>query len=232
MKLGIIGAMDFEVSLLIEQIENDDVSRRAGLYFHQGKISGVECVVVTSGIGKVNAAMCAQILICDFEVTHIINTGVAGALAPELGQGDVVISTDLIQHDFNMAVEGLEKGIIPRMKTSTFIADEYLRGIAHKAADATVTDFKVVEGRIVSGDVFIGETAYKHSLYEQFKAKATEMEGAAIAHVGYLNKVPFVIIRAISDTADGKAVSDYGNFFIEAAKRSAAMVISMIVSMK
>ncbi len=231
MKLGIIGAMDFEVALLIEQMTNVEVKEIAGLQFNCGQISDVDCVVVVSGIGKVNGAMCAQILISEFSVSHLLNTGVAGAIAPEINLGDVVISTDVMEHDMDLTGDGLEYGEIPRMETSVFVADQKLRELAYKAAKNTLKNYQVLEGRIVSGDVFVSDSERKKFIYQQFSAKLTEMEGAAIGHVCYLNKIPFVIIRAASDTADDKAELNYYNFFDDAAKRSVAIVMAMLAEL-
>ncbi len=228
MTLGIIGAMSIETELLIEQMTDKSERQVAGLTFNCGTLEGVSCVVVVSGVGKVNAAMCAQILISEFDVTHMINTGIAGAIASELSPEDIVISTDLIQHDMHVEAYGYKNGEIPRMARSEFIADKTLVELAFKAASTENTDHLVVKGRIVSGDEFVASIEKKNFLLDTFKASATEMEGAAIGHVCQQNACPFVVIRAISDKADGSANIDYDVFEAKAARRSAAIVIDMI----
>lgn len=229
MKLGIIGAMDYEITLLVEAMQTEAQRKVAGSTYHQGKLKGVDVVAVVSGIGKVNAALCAQILISEFEVTHIINTGVSGAVKDFLEVGDTVISTDLMEHDFDVTgFGGFKYGEIPRMATSVFVADEKLRGIALEAAKAVVTDHAVYEGRIVSGDQFVASPERKDFLLETFDATTTEMEGAAIGHVCHLNEKPFVIIRAMSDKADGSAHVNFEEFSRKAAINAANITMRML----
>ena len=185
-------------------------------------------MAVRSGIGKVNAAVCTQILATYFHVDHIINTGVAGSLKNEINIGDVVISTDALQHDMDATGFGYEPGVIPRMKVSDFIADENLRKLAVKACREAGLQIGVHEGRIVSGDQFISDHAVKERIVKQFGGYCTEMEGAAIAQAAYLNDIPFLIIRAISDKADGSATMDYGEFERKAIDNSVALLVNMI----
>ncbi len=229
MKIGIIGAMDYEITLLVEAMATETKRTVAGSLYHQGQLHGVDVVAVVSGIGKVNAALCAQILISEFEVTHVINTGVSGAVKDFLEVGDTVISTDLVEHDFDVTgFGGYKFGEIPRMETSTFVADEHLRALALEAAKAVVTQYKVYEGRIVSGDQFVASPEKKDFLLETFNATTTEMEGAAIGHVCYVNNKPFVIIRAMSDKADGSAHVNFETFSREAAINAAQIVMRML----
>lgn len=228
MKYGIIGAMDLETKLLVEAMEAAKEVRIAGMTFFEGKLSGVDAVVVTSGIGKVNAAACAQILITHFNVHRLINTGVSGAVHHELEVGDIVVSTDCMEHDFDATVFGYKYGEIPRMSSSVFVADETLIERALSAAAKEIIDHKVMKGRIVSGDQFVSSMERKDFLLEHFDAFTTEMEGAAIAHVAAINQVPFVIIRAMSDKADGSAHVSYDEFAIEAAHHSSHIVLNML----
>ena len=225
---GIIGAMDEEVSQLVHKMTGVQTEVIAGMTFNKGIISGREAVVVRSGIGKVNAAVCTQILATHFGVDAIINTGVAGSLKNEINIGDIVISTDALQHDMDATGFGYEPGIIPRMKTSVFKADERLVKLAEEACREAGLNIGVFKGRIVSGDQFITDKATKDRLIKLFSGYCTEMEGAAIAQAAYLNNIPFVVIRAISDKADDSATMDYGEFEKKAIDNSVAMLVKML----
>lgn len=227
-RIGIIGAMDEEVDILVELMDIKEKVEKATLKFYKGTLEGKEIVLVRCGIGKVNSALCAQILISEFNVDAVVNTGVAGALHEDLDVNDIVISTDAIQYDFDTTVFGYEKGIIPRMETSTFIADERLINAAYESSKEEVKNNKVVKGRVVTGDMFISSMELKDELVNNFGAYCGEMEGASIAHVCYLNNTPFVIIRAMSDKADGSADVVYDEFVQEAAHNSKDIVLNML----
>lgn len=229
--IGLIGAMDEEVDILKEEMLLEQIVKRARMDFYSGKLEGTDVVIVRSGIGKVNAAMAAQILISEFKVDYIINTGVAGGLKREVNVGDIVISSDAIEYDFDTTAFGYKPGIIPRMDTSIFKSDVRLVQIAEKAAKDNV-EGKVVVGRIISGDKFISSKEEVKRLGEMFKGYAVEMEGASIAHVAYLNDIPFVIIRSISDNADDNATVDFNSFVHKAAKTSCKIVKEMITLIK
>lgn len=226
-KIGIIGAMEEEITLVKELMNDITVSEIAGLTFYMGRINDTDLVVVRSGIGKVNAAMCTQILIDRFEVKAIINIGVAGAIADDLGIGDIVLSTKLIEHDFDVTAFGHKKGVIPRMDSSVFIADDKLIDMASDAAK-DLKDVYVKKGIVVSGDVFVSSSELKDSLQTEFNADCAEMEGAAIAHVCMLNKMPFLVIRAMSDKANGEAPGNFDEFVFEAAKNSKKLILNML----
>jgi len=226
--IGIIGAMDEEISQIKAKLSDVTVTEIAAMTFNKGKLCSHDIVAVRSGIGKVNAAVCTQILATYFHVDHIINTGVAGSLKNEINIGDVVISTDALQHDMDATGFGYEPGVIPRMKVSDFIADENLRKLAVKACREAGLQIGVHEGRIVSGDQFISDHAVKERIVKQFGGYCTEMEGAAIAQAAYLNDIPFLIIRAISDKADGSATMDYSEFERKAIDNSVALLVNMI----
>ncbi|GFR35036.1 5'-methylthioadenosine/adenosylhomocysteine nucleosidase [Thermobrachium celere] len=230
MRIGIIGAMDEEVIKIKESMEVERIEKKANMEFYMGKFLGKEVVVVRSGIGKVNAAVCTQILIDDFNVDAVINTGIAGGVYSEINVGDVVVSTDLVHHDFDTTAFGYEVGQIPRMEVYSFKADEKLIDIAIRSAEA-LKDFKVYSGRIISGDQFINSREKISYFREKFNAYAVEMEGAAIAHVCYLNNVPFVVIRSISDKADGSAHVDYPTFMNKAIENSIGILSNMIRAM-
>lgn len=226
-KLGIIGAMDEEVSILKEKLEAEQVKTIASMDFHVGKLEGKDVVIVRSGIGKVNAAVCAQILISVFEVDCVINTGVAGSLRNEINIGDIVLSKDALNHDMDATGFGYEPGIIPRMDESVFKADEQLLSIAKQVNEEVNTDISTFVGRVVSGDQFISDAEKKKYLVEKFQGYCTEMEGAAIAQTAYLNNVPYLVIRAISDKADNSAEMDYSEFERKAIEHTVKLVTEM-----
>jgi adenosylhomocysteine nucleosidase len=226
--VGIIGAMEEEVLFLKEKMILKEVRSIASLEYYMGTLHNRAIVIVKGGIGKVNSAICAQVLIDCFHVDAIINTGVAGAVDSQLEIGDVVISKDLLQHDVDASGFGYQLGEIPRMATSIFPADEHMLNIASKGSDALTAGTNVFVERIVSGDQFISSTEKKAWLLNQFKAFCTEMEGAAIAQVCYLNKIPFVAIRAISDKADDSAEVNFEKFTALAAANSCRMIERML----
>ena len=227
--IGIIGAMDEEVVLLQEQLENKEVKVIKNLEFYTGLLKGKEVVIVKCGIGKVNAALCTQILIDNFDIEAVINTGVAGGLNPTLKIGDIVISKKAVQHDFDTAVFGDPVGYISRMgmKDCYFYADEKLIKSAMLAA-GELENIKYVVGTVASGDQFIATKEAKDKIKKNFDADCAEMEGAAMAHACYVNNVPFVIIRAISDNADESANMSFEEFTKLAAKNSANMIDKML----
>ena len=210
--LGIIGAMEIEVNRIKEQMEDVSVTDKAGMSFFEGKWNGNDVVVVRSGIGKVNAAVCAQILADTFHADAIINTGIAGSLKNEINIGDIVLSTDAIQHDMDAQGFGYAPCVIPQMEVSDFQADEKLIELAKKCCAEVCPDIQVFTGRVVSGDQFISDKKKKEWLSSQFEGLCAEMEGAAIAQASYLNHVPFLIIRAISDKADDSETMEKPEF--------------------
>lgn len=226
--LGIIGAMDEEVSKIKEIMNDVDVMERASMEFYNGTIDGKSVVVVRSGIGKVNAGICTQILVDEYGVDAVINTGIAGSLNAAIDIGDIVLSTDTLQHDMDATGFGYDLGVIPRMKTSTFVADEELRALAKKCCEEVNSDINVFEGRVVSGDQFISDKDKKNFICDNFQGFCTEMEGAAIAQAAYLNDVPFLIIRAISDKADDSATVDYPTFEAKAIEHSVKLVKAIV----
>ena len=219
MKLGIIGAMEQEVETLLRQMTEKTCLSKAGSDFYEGKLEGVDAVVVRCGIGKVNAALCAQILCDGFAVTHIVNTGIAGSLSNDLDIGDLVISRDAMYHDFDCCHFGYAPGQVPGLPVS-FPADETLIRLAKQAVEE-VHPGHSKEGRVASGDLFVSHQEQKDAIIAKTGALCTEMEGAAIAHTAWKNGVPFVIIRAISDKADDSAEMDYPTFERIAAHRCA-----------
>ena len=226
--IGIIGAMEEEVKSLKEEMEIEETLERAGMTFARGKLSGREVVVVRSGIGKVNMGICAQILVDRFEVDTLINTGVAGSLDADINNGDIVISTDAVQHDVDVTALGDPVGQIPRMDTFAFPADEKLVELAVRVNEEVNPDIHTFTGRVVSGDQFISEKSVKDRLVNTFAGKCAEMEGAAMAQAAYLNKISYVIIRAISDKADNSAHMDYPTFERQAIAHCVRLVRELV----
>ena len=225
--LGIIGAMDQEVAGIKAHMTGVTVTSRAGMDFYQGQLCGKPTVVVKSGIGKVNAAVCTQILADVFRVNAIINTGIAGSLQAKIDIGDIVLSKDALQHDMDATGFGYEPGIIPQMDVSVFPADEKLIRTAKEACETVNPDIHVFLGRVVSGDQFISDKAKKEWLAEHFGGYCTEMEGAAIAQAAYLNHIPYLVVRAISDKADDSANMDYETFEAKAIEHSIRLIIGI-----
>lgn len=230
--IGIIGAMEEEVSQLRNQMTNVTVIKKASMDFYKGNFGDKELVIVRSGIGKVNAGICTQILVDLFNVSLVINTGIAGSLNASIDIGDIVISTDAIQHDVDAVAFGYDLGVIPRMITSTFQADPYLAELATKVCKEVNPDINVFHGRVVSGDQFIASKEKKDWLVTNFQATCTEMEGAAIAQTAYLNDIPFLIIRAISDKADSSAEMDYPTFEAKAIEHTVRLMGSLIMKIE
>lgn len=226
--LGIIGAMEEEVASLKKKMQIETIMQSASMEFCQGILEGKEIVVVRSGIGKVNAAVCTQILVDEFQVDGIINTGIAGSLKNEINIGDIVLSSDTLQHDMDATGFGYAYGVIPRMETSVFEADKKLVELAKECCRRVNPEIDVHVGRVVSGDQFISDKTKKDWISNQFSGYCTEMEGAAIAQTAYLNEVPFLIVRAISDKADNSAEMDYAEFEKQAIIHSVNLVVEMV----
>lgn len=196
--------------------------------FFKGTLQGKPVVVVRSGIGKVNAGLCAQILIDQFDVKRIINTGIAGSLDARIDIGDIVVSTEAVQHDVDATQFGYPVGQIPRLETFSFLADYDMGMIAKKACEKVNPDIHVFTGRVLTGDQFIASRAVKDYLKSNFDGLCAEMEGGAIAQAAWLNHVPFVIIRAISDKADDSAQMDYPEFEQQAIVHSVRLTEEMV----
>ena len=225
---GVIAAMEEEMSLLKEASEIIESETIADMTFCRGKLNGAQVVLVVCGIGKVNAGICAQLLISRYRVDRIVNTGVAGSLDARINLGDLVVSTDAVQHDFDVSPIGFAKGEIPYTGLYAFPADETLRRVAVQAVKKAAGEVGVFEGRICSGDQFICSREQKEKILKNFGGLCCEMEGAAIAQTATLNHVPFVILRAISDKADDSEELSYAEFAQAAARRCASIVRTMI----
>ncbi len=226
--IGIIGAMEEEVVKLIELLENKEEYEYAGMKYYKGTFVEKDLVVVKCGIGKINAAACTQILIDRFSPDYIINTGIAGGLANEVDIEDIVVSTDAVHHDMDAVAFGYPLGQIPRMEVFSFKADEGLADLAIESAISAGLKVKCHKGRVATGDQFIATKEKKEFIINEFGAACAEMEGAAIAQTAYINKVPFVILRAISDKADDSASMDYPVFEKNAINNVFALTKEMI----
>ena len=228
MIIGIIGAMEEEVAALKEAMEIQEVYERASMTFCKGVLCGKDVVVVRSGIGKVNAGICAQILADKFDVNILINTGIAGSLNAAIDIGDMVISTDAVHHDMDATLFGDLIGQVPRMAVRYFPADEELVAKAKAANEKANPDIKTFTGRVATGDQFVASKEVKERIVSNFGAYCTEMEGAGIAHAAYLNNISYVIIRAISDKADNSASMDYPSFEKKAIEHTVKLVKGLL----
>ena len=230
-KIGIIGAMDVEVSDLKEAAEISRTITKAGMEFCEGKLGDTDVVIVKCGMGKVNAGICTQMLVDIFDVSHIINTGVAGSLNNALNIGDIVVAVDAVQHDYDVTPINFKRGEIPYTGLVAFESDKALRELAVDAVHKAAPDIQVIEGRICTGDQFIAKKEQKEAITSAFGGDCCEMESGAIAQVCYLNNVPFAIIRAISDKADDSQHVDFKEFEAETAKRCASITKYMVTNL-
>lgn len=238
MKLGIIGAVKEEVELLVEALQKTDSKsikiKKGSLFFYEGVLDTCQVVIVCCGVGKVNAALCAQILISEFGVQAILNTGAAGGLDARLKVLDLVVSTDAVQHDMDASWFGYAKGQVPGMESAFYVADERLCSIAQKAFTRVIqknTDTNkpsMIKGRIASGDIFVSSKEKRKELLKEFSPACVEMEGASIAQVCTVNAIPFVILRSISDLAGDDAGISYEDFSVKASHTSALVVQEML----
>ncbi len=224
--IGIIGAMDVEVENLKAKIENKKIEAFSGIEFVSGKIFDKDVVVAKCGIGKVFAAICAETMILKYNPEFIINTGVAGTLTCELSIGDVAISESVCQHDMDTSPIGDPKGLLSGINIINIPADEYLVNLAKTVIKEQNINCK--KGVIASGDQFIASKEQKDFIVSEFNAIACEMEGASIGHVCYVNKVKFLVLRAISDSADNSSHMDYPTFLKMASENSTKVTFELI----
>ncbi len=230
-RIGIIGAMEEEVVLLREQLENLEENKLAGCEFYKGLLGGQEVVLLKSGIGKVNAAIGTTLMIQLYGPDAILNTGSAGGFHSDLNVGDVVISTDVRHHDVDATIFGYEHGQVPQMPPN-YLPDEKLVNAAERAG-ARVENIQVAKGLIASGDSFMSDHARVEDIRGKFPALfAAEMEAAAIAQTCYQFNIPFVIIRSLSDIAGKDARVSYDQFLQTASKNSAELVQKIVEELK
>ena len=221
--IGIIAAMSEEIASIKKLMSDISVKNIYELEFTLGTIHSKNVVLVKCGVGKVNAARTTQILIDNFDLEYVINVGTAGGLNEKIEIGDVVIAEKLVQHDFDITAGGHEKGYISDTGTY-FYSDEELVNKSKKVIENMSEDFKAITGLIATGDIFVQDIVVKDRIKQEFNADCTEMEGAAIAQTAYLNNIPFVILRAISDKADDSATEDYPSFEKKAIAHSVNLV--------
>ena len=230
MTIGIIAAMAEELEILLKDLTLEEKKEKANMTFHKGNLYGKDVVAVVCGIGKVNSAVCTQILVSEYKVDKVINVGVAGGIGKEIYPGDIVIADNLVQHDMDTTAFGDKMGQIPRLDTFDFKCDAEMVSLAKKACEK-IPELNNFTGRIVSGDQFIANIEKIQWLDKEFGAISCEMEGASIAQVCYLNSIPFVVIRSISDNANNGAHMDYQKFIPVAVKNSTQILNKMLEMM-
>ncbi|GHF31976.1 adenosylhomocysteine nucleosidase [Deinococcus metalli] len=226
--LAIMGAMDEEIELLLADLQDREDLGFPGVTLHRGVLDGVPVLLTRGGIGKVNAALTTAYLLMQ-GASRVVFTGVAGGVHPDLKVGDIVVSTDCVQHDVDVTALGYDAGTVPG-ESPSWAADPALRAAAVTAARG-VEGVHVVEGRVASGDQFIASASGVARLREAFGAACAEMEGAAVAQVCAKAGVPFVVIRSVSDTADTGANVDYREFMPRVARHAKQVVRGMLAGL-
>ncbi|SET47934.1 5'-methylthioadenosine/adenosylhomocysteine nucleosidase [Paenibacillus sp. NFR01] len=227
--IGLIGAMDEEIRLLLESMEERTLTEKAGIRYYTGTVFGQPAVLCKCGVGKVNAAVTTQVLIDHFGVSAVLFTGVAGAVHPKLEIGDIVISSHCIQHDMDATALGYAKGEIPYQVVSKFPADGRLIALAEQACREL--DRNYITGIVLSGDQFVASKETVAKLRIELDGACAEMEGAALAQVCNMNAVPYIVIRSMSDKADGSAHVNFREFTEAASARSHAILEHMLRAM-
>lgn len=224
MRVGIIFAMEEELNAFKEKIKISNEKKIYDLTFYETSVDKIDTILVLSGIGKVNAARTTQVLIDFMNVDYIINVGVAGSISKSLDICDIVIGSKVVQHDFNLKAFNRNRGEIPNI--GTFIeGDNYLIDVAEKSISGAK------KGVIASGDIFCNDLKMKEKINKEFNALCVEMEGASIAQVCYLSKVPFVIIRSISDSLNGSEM-EYDKFLNVSTKKVAESLYNILLNLK
>ncbi|NFN95513.1 5'-methylthioadenosine/adenosylhomocysteine nucleosidase [Clostridium botulinum] len=227
MTIGIIAAMAEELEILLKDLNLEEKKEKANMVFHKGTINNKNIVAVVCGIGKVNSAVCTQILISEYNVDKVVNVGVAGGIGKDIYPGDIVVAENLVQHDMDTSAFGDKIGQIPRLDTFDFKCDKDMVAAAKKSCEE-ISELNSFTGRIVSGDQFVANLEKIQWLEKEFGAISCEMEGASIAQVCYLNSIPFVVIRSISDNANNGAHMDYEKFTPIAVKNSTNILKNML----
>ena len=224
-KVGVIFAMEEELKELLKIVTLKQEYKIFDISFYECKLKDKDLVLAESGVGKVNAARCTQILIDNMNVDYIFNIGVAGSVSKNVGVCDMVIGEKLVQHDFDITAFNHEKGYIPNVGKVFIESDPYLI----KLAEETKTDEKVHKGVIASGDIFCTEEAMSNKIATKFNALCVEMEGASIAQVCYLSHIPFLVIRSISDSPDGSNNKMTYDEFLEISSKKVAKYLKNII---
>lgn len=230
MLIGIIGAMEIEVQVLKNLMDSAQVEKISGIDFYRGKINGTETVVAVAGVGKVNAAVCAEAMILRYAPDCLINVGVAGGLSPELKIGDIAVATGVVEHDMDTSPIGDPKGFITGINMVEMRTDPRITGMISDAVAKIGINTK--RGIIASGDQFIATDTQRQTIIGNFNAIAAEMEGASIGHVCTMNGVPFAVIRAISDGANSDSHMDFPTFAKMAAENSVKIILEFLKEIK
>lgn len=221
--VGIIGAMHIEVETIKSLMKNKISETISGVEYVRGSLHGKEIVIAACGIGKVAAAMCTQTMILKYSPECIINTGVGGSLSTKLAIGDIAVAESLVQHDMDTSPLGDPIGLISGINIVNIPADKKVVETLLEGVE-TLENIKGVKGVIASGDQFIASEEKKKFITGNFGAIVCEMEGASIAQVCFTNGVPFGVVRAVSDCADGSSHMDYGEFLPIAAANAAKLI--------
>ncbi|PSQ98815.1 MAG: 5'-methylthioadenosine/adenosylhomocysteine nucleosidase [Bacteroidetes bacterium SW_11_64_17] len=228
MPLAIMSALDIEIERYLERCTLHGSTQKAGLTVHEAAWHGHDLVLVKAGVGKVNAALCTQILIDAFGAEAVLCTGSAGALTSTLDIGDIVVAEDCVQHDMLVEFLGLSRGEIPFTDHRFFETNPVLR---RRALEVSLSDHTIIEGRVLTGDTFVEDEAYRKQIREDLDGDCVEMEGAAVGQVCTANDVPYLVVRAISDRADGSSDVDFQAFLREAAYSSSQIVLHLLEAM-
>lgn len=227
MLIGIIGALELEIEALKELMDGARVETVSSVDFYRGSINGREVVVAAAGVGKVNAAVCAQTMILKYSPDLVINIGVAGGLSPELKIGDIAIADAVVEHDMDTTATGEPLGYIYGIEAVEMPCDKKTADMLESAV-SSVGDIYVQRGIIASGDQFISTQEQRNKIIYNFGAIAAEMEGASIGHVCTMNKVPFAVLRAISDGANDSSPVDFETFAKMAAANSVKIILEFL----
>ena len=222
--IGIIGAMQIEIEEIMKSMTDIKTEKISNIIYLTGKINAIDCVAAISGVGKVNAAICAQTMILKYNVTAIINTGVAGGLLKELKVGDIAVATSVVQHDMDTSAVGDIKGLISGINLVNIPSDN---NIINKIKKLTIKN-NIFYGVIASGDQFINDKTKLNSIKSEFNAIACDMESASIGQVCYINNVKFISVRSISDNANNESHVDYEKFKFIAAKNSSDLILGLL----
>ena len=228
MTLAVLSAMEVELERYLERCALQRSTQWAGRTVHEAEWQGHDLILLQTGVGKVNAALCTQLVIDRYGVDAVLCTGSAGALTPTLDIGDVVVATDCVQHDVVVDFLGLPRGQIPFTDLRFFETSPPLR---RGAAAVSLPEHTIVEGRVLTGDMFVEDAAHRHQLRDELDGDCVEMEGAAVGQVCAMNDVPYLVVRAISDHADGTSDVDFEAFMQEAARSSSEIVLSLLAAL-
>ena len=206
MVIGVIGALENEIVYLVNKLcDMEKINVHNSFILYRGSLSDNDIVIACSGMGKVNSSACTQMLISLFGVERILNIGIAGSLDDEIAVGNIVISSDALCYDFDLSEVGCPVGYVPGLGTLTYKSDEELLQIAEKLGEKIFSNAKIRIGRFLSGDRFVANDNLRKKLHQMFSGACVDMESGSIAQVSYINKIPYLVIRGISDSADSKA---------------------------